>query len=351
MLFEETGLNAAENTIDLNFSHENMENIVQNAANNFAPPHWEEIPDLRPNLKEYDRAYDFKVEYIPEDPNEKNTDQIFSKMGSAVNINISYRPKIPNELMYVRAMIVFTDPVHRELAPSRCANHKQNSNEPYKDHILKCSSFNPSQLVSYNGNASFNQYGHRLSVVTLFSRDLQTDDDGKISEKFMYTFGCRNTCGNTAVKRRNASILFTLEDYYLQRYGSYLIPFKISALPNRDAKTYAKNSGQPRAKIQKRSATQSSTSKRTFGTKPAGTQANATIATMTTVTTTTATATETTTTETVSVAFTGVPKHLVQPCLTFLSMSLDADSRAGIETEAHKITAKEIREQEMNLHK
>lgn len=179
-------------------------------------------------------------------------------MNSKMTINVAYHAQIRNEPLYVRAMILFSQPSLMHEPVKRCANHRIANNgidiHPKDANILK---INDPKAI-YRGFEEGSIFIDRLSVlVPIESTDC--DDKGKITQMIGLEFGCQNSC-SSGINRRPTSIVFTLENDGGDLIGKAVIEFKVCSCPKRDSerdqreKTKRKAEGScsyPRGKLPK----------------------------------------------------------------------------------------------------
>lgn len=194
------------------------------AAVNIPPPHLERLPVLDIIQSEYN----FEVATAQDNNQiEFKNQKLFIKMNNVVNFDVSCTPKYVNELLYVRAMIIFTKPNEMHLSVKRCANHRQTNGQPNNDHILKCCH----PHAEYTGHEEGKIFRDRMAVTIQLG---EVGPDGQIMESIGYEFGCQNSC-SSGINRRATSIIFTLEDNRGFILGRRAIQFKVCTCPKRDA--------------------------------------------------------------------------------------------------------------------
>lgn len=194
-----------------------------------------EYPHLSciPNLVGIPTSYEFEVG-VPSDNNNIvfNQPKLYIKMNSKMTINVAYRPQIENEELYVRAMIILSNPAEMHAPVKRCANHRDaalinNTNL----NILKIN--DPKALYCGRDDGEGETFGERLSVVVPLE-NLQKDQDGLITQNFSLEFACQNSCVS-GINRKPTSIVFTLEKRDGKLIGKSAIEFKVCSCPKRDA--------------------------------------------------------------------------------------------------------------------
>lgn len=195
------------------------------------PPHLFTIPDLLPVQN---NRYDFQVDVPPETTTlryiyDQEQDKLFIKISSTIAFNASFIPSELNEQMYLRAMILFSEPENMHLPVSRCANHRKgNDDDKSKCNILK--SVNPKAI--YCGNENGLYFKDRLSILIPIEK---RDEYGRNFENLGFTFECQSSC-SSGINRRATAIVFTLESSVSgEMLGKKVIRFKVCSCPKRDA--------------------------------------------------------------------------------------------------------------------
>lgn len=182
-----------------------------------------------PDLEKVDCGYNFDV-FLNGDSNNwiysPDLDKIFIKISSVMNVHLSYRPL--NENLYVRAMILYSNPDDMHLPVKRCPNHSTNDQTSHADHILKCCD----PHAEYRGNGDGAVFKDRLSITVPLTQ-MNRDDNGNASMSIGYEFGCQNSCSR-GINRRTTSIMFTLENEQMQILGKRAIQVKVCSCPKRD---------------------------------------------------------------------------------------------------------------------
>lgn len=199
----------------------------------FDPPHLSRIPHLGP----IHSLYEFEV-VVPADNNniEYNDPKLFIKMNSKMIINVAYRQQIYNEQLFVRAMIILSNPAEMHVPVKRCANHRIANN----DNILKIN--DPKAM--YCGDKDGQTFSERLSVLVPLE-SMATDDNGKIVQNLSLEFACQNSC-SSGINRKPTSIVFTLEKINGELIGKSAIEFKVCSCPKRDAEREKKGNTKKR---------------------------------------------------------------------------------------------------------
>lgn len=194
----------------------------------YRPPHLDRTPDLQPIIK---NEYDFDVIIPPDSSNcwVFKDQRLYIKIKTPITVNVSYFPTNHNERMFLRAMMIFSSPQEMHLPVHRCAHHCiPNVSEEQGMNIMK----SVHQSCQYNGHKDGTTFGDRLSVVIPI--DYRIDENGKVTETFVYEFGCQNSC-STGINRKATSIVFTLEDMHCQLLGKRAIQVKVCSCPKRDS--------------------------------------------------------------------------------------------------------------------
>lgn len=184
-----------------------------------------------PNLATIQTAYEFDV-LVPPDSNVVFvTPKLYIKMNSKMTINAIYRRPNPDEPLFVRAMVIFSNPAEMGTPVKRCANHRVVNSDPEAKNanILKVN--DPKAL--YQGREDGQTFNDRLSVVVpLESNEL--DDKGRFTQIIGLEFACQNSC-SSGINRRPTSIVFTLENQAGELVGKAAIEFKVCSCPKRDS--------------------------------------------------------------------------------------------------------------------
>lgn len=186
-----------------------------------------------PNLDTVQTNYDFDV-CIPSDQSNNvvfSQQKLFIKMGSRMNINLSYREQQRGEELFLRAMIIFSKPAEMHLPVKRCANHRTPPNQDARAmaSIIKVND----PKATYFGEEVGQTFQDRLSVVIPIE-NLNYDENGKVTQSVGLEFLCQNSC-SSGINRKPASIVFTLENNNFHLLGKSAIEFKVCSCPKRDA--------------------------------------------------------------------------------------------------------------------
>lgn len=193
-------------------------------------PHLERVPDMVP----VETDYKFEVNVINGDNNNwlylPPLEKIFIKMASVMNINVSYLPQLQPEQLYVRVMILYSNPDEMHLPVKRCANHRESdTNHQLVHHILRsCHT-----RAYYEGHDEGLLFKNRLSVVVPLENQLGPNERMAV-EHIGLQFLCQNSC-SSGINRRSTSMIFTLESLYGKILGKKIVQFKVCSCPKRDA--------------------------------------------------------------------------------------------------------------------
>lgn len=193
-------------------------------------PHLERVPDM----VKVETDYKFEVNVINGDNNNwlfvPPLEKIFIKMQSVMNINVTYVPQMPPERLYVRAMILYSNPDEMHLPVKRCANHREtDASHELVHHILRsCHT-----RAYYQGHDEGLLFKDRLSVVVPLEHQLAAND-GMAVEHIGLQFLCQNSC-SSGINRRSTSMIFTLETHFGKILGKKIVQFKVCSCPKRDA--------------------------------------------------------------------------------------------------------------------
>ena len=108
--------------------------------------------------------------------------------------------------MFVRAMVMFSQPQHSQDIVVRCVHHAQpndsfNTNVPehMHSHVIRCKSKN----TTYHGSVANNEH---LSVLTA----LGLPQPGIDFVEVLYCFTCKNSCPS-GMNRKPINVVFTFE--------------------------------------------------------------------------------------------------------------------------------------------
>lgn len=191
-----------------------------------------------PNLDTVESPYDFDVTIPPENSNVVfSTPKLFIKRNSKMTINVAYHQQIPGEELFVRAMLIFSQPAEMHLPVKRCANHRNNGsvnmNEQMASKEANILKVNDPKAI-YFGDEHGQTFRDRLSVVVPLESTQIDENTNKIVQSIGLEFGCQNSC-SSGINRRPTSIVFTLENGSGQLIGKSVIEFKVCSCPKRDA--------------------------------------------------------------------------------------------------------------------
>lgn len=151
--------------------------------------------------------------------------KVFVKLGSAMNVYVSFTKVDMHTDLFVRAMIVYSNHDDLNEPVKKCPNHKEQSSSCAPEiipHILKCS-FPETQYRGVENGVKFNE---RIAILV----PIKTLAD---NEPLKLEFTCQNSCSG-GMNRKMTSIVFTLEDQYHRILGRKLMNFKVCSCPKRD---------------------------------------------------------------------------------------------------------------------
>lgn len=188
------------------------------------PAHFYQLP-ITENL---DTAWDFKIELNAESAGKTSwmystkLNKVFVKINTTLNVHASYKIVEPNQVLFVRAMIVYTS--NNDLAEPvmKCPNHKAQSIIAYPEHILRCTV--PS--TQYVGVENGKLFIDKLAVFIPMNEIAH-------NEPLKLVFTCQNSCSG-GMNRKMTSIIFTLENDAGRILGRQLMNFKVCSCPKRD---------------------------------------------------------------------------------------------------------------------
>lgn len=153
-----------------------------------------------------------------------------------MTINVAYNLQYRGELLYVRAMLLFSKPAEMHLPVKRCANHRNsysgNETEETLSREANIVKINDPK-AAYVGKEIGETFGERLSILVPLESN-QIDENGKHIQSIGLEFGCQNSC-SSGINRRPVSIVFTLEAGNSALLGKSAIEFKVCSCPKRDA--------------------------------------------------------------------------------------------------------------------
>lgn len=190
----------------------------------------EEHLDKCPDLVSFDTPHSFEVTINGDNNNwqyHTQLEKIFIKMNAVMNVNISFKPL--NQVLFLRAMILYSNPNEMHLPVRRCANHKASDCGENVHHILKCCH----PKAQYHGLENGQIFRDRLSIVVPLVNP-RLDDDGVANEPINLEFACQNSC-TSGINRKATCIVFTLENQDCKILGKKVIQFKVCSCPKRDA--------------------------------------------------------------------------------------------------------------------
>ena len=151
--------------------------------------------------------------------------KVFVKLGSAMNVYISYTTFDMNTDVFVRAMIVYSNHDDLNEPVKKCPNHKEQSlgcPPEIIPHILKCAV----PETQYKGVENGVKFNERIAIVVPM-KSLADNQPLKLE------FTCQNSCSG-GMNRKMTSIVFTLEDQWQRILGRKLMNFKVCSCPKRD---------------------------------------------------------------------------------------------------------------------
>lgn len=188
------------------------------------PAHFYQLP-ITENLE---TAWDFKIELNAESAGKTSwmystkLNKVFVKINTALNVHASYKIVEPNQVLYVRAMIVYTS--NNDLAEPvmKCPNHKAQSNIADPEHILRCTV----PTTQYVGVENGKLFMDKLAVIVPMNEIAH-------NEPLKLIFTCQNSCSG-GMNRKMTSIIFTLENADCRILGRQLMNFKVCSCPKRD---------------------------------------------------------------------------------------------------------------------
>lgn len=151
--------------------------------------------------------------------------KVFVKLGSAMNVYVSYATIDTNTEVFVRAMIVYSNHDDLNEPVKKCPNHKEQSSGCPSEiipHILKCAV----PETQYKGVENGVKFNERIAIVVPM-KSLAENEPLKLE------FTCQNSCSG-GMNRKMTSIVFTLEDQWQRILGRKLMNFKVCSCPKRD---------------------------------------------------------------------------------------------------------------------
>ncbi|CAO1429403.1 unnamed protein product [Diamesa hyperborea] len=151
--------------------------------------------------------------------------KVFVKLGSAMNVYVSYATIDSNTEVFVRAMIVYSNHDDLNEPVKKCPNHKEQSLGCLPEiipHILKCAV----PETEYKGVENGVKFNERIAIVVPM-KSLAENEPLKLE------FTCQNSCSG-GMNRKMTSIVFTLEDQWQRILGRKLMNFKVCSCPKRD---------------------------------------------------------------------------------------------------------------------
>lgn len=184
-----------------------------------------------PMLEEVHTAWMFDVQLHSENSGKSSymysskLNKVFVKLGSAMNVYISYTTFDMNTDVFVRAMIVYSNHDDLNEPVKKCPNHKEQSlgcPPEIIPHILKCAV----PETQYKGVENGVKFNERIAIVVPM-KSLADNEPLKLE------FTCQNSCSG-GMNRKMTSIVFTLEDQWERILGRKLMNFKVCSCPKRD---------------------------------------------------------------------------------------------------------------------
>lgn len=188
------------------------------------PAHFYQLP-ITENMES---PWDFKIELNAESAGKTSwmystkLNKVFVKINTALNVHASYKIAEPNQVIFVRAMIVYTS--NNDLAEPvmKCPNHKAQSNVADPQHILRCTV----PTTQYVGVENGKLFYEKLAVIIPMNEIAH-------NEPLKLVFTCQNSCSG-GMNRKMTSIIFTLENSDGRILGRQLMNFKVCSCPKRD---------------------------------------------------------------------------------------------------------------------
>ncbi|KAJ0172909.1 hypothetical protein K1T71_011085 [Dendrolimus kikuchii] len=144
-----------------------------------------------------------------------------------------------NEMMYVRATVVFSDDSQAEKRVERCVQHEHNtSNSGLSPHIYK----NVLHSSREMGTQGVDYFGDPKAADSWYSVRVQICKTCPNPVSHAYRFVCKNSC-STGINRRSIAIIFTLEDQFGQVLGRQSVGARVCACPRRDIRKDEESEG------------------------------------------------------------------------------------------------------------
>lgn len=216
-----------------------------------APAHFTQLP----SMDALDTEWGFKLDLTGETAGRTSwmfshkLQKVFVKIHTDLTIYVKYDMVIPNEELFIRAMIVYTSPSDLAEPVKKCPNHREQSGLNNPEHILSCSV----PETRYVGSETGKLFKDRLSLVVPLSAVVQ-------NEPLKFQFSCQNSC--SGMNRKMTSIIFTLENNNGEIYGRQPLCFKVCSCPKRDKEKDEESSVKALPKKRKSEYVAPSTSKK-----------------------------------------------------------------------------------------
>lgn len=148
--------------------------------------------------------------------------KVFVKINTILNVQTNFKIVNPARELFVRAMIVYSSQNDLAEPVKKCPNHRESSQQPFPEHILRCTI----DQTAYTGVENGKLFKDKLAILIPMTAVAS-------NEPLKLQFTCQNSCSG-GMNRKMTSIVFTLEDEFYEILGRKVLNFKVCSCPKRD---------------------------------------------------------------------------------------------------------------------
>lgn len=188
------------------------------------PPHFNNLPIMSPVESDWDFNIDLNGESAGKSSWMFSTKlkKVFVKINTCLNVHATYKVVDPDQLIYVRAMIVYSSANELADPVKKCPNHRSQPNQDFPEHILRCEVKETEYIGVETGKLFKDKLAIRIPMRAVAS-----------NEPLKLEFTCQNSCSG-GMNRKMTSVVFTLENDLQQILGRQVLHFKVCSCPKRD---------------------------------------------------------------------------------------------------------------------
>lgn len=188
------------------------------------PPHFNQLPVL----DHIENEWEFNMELNSESASKSSwmysskLNKVFVKINTYLNVHPVFRVIDPSQMLYIRAMIVYSSTSELADPVKKCPNHRSQPNQDNPEHILRCEV----KETKYVGKETGKLFKDKLAILIPLNSIAS-------NEALKLLFTCQNSCSG-GMNRKMTCIVFTLENEDEEILGRHKMNFKVCSCPKRD---------------------------------------------------------------------------------------------------------------------